>query len=211
MNKWGYKHKDDELYGVLFISRNKDNKDVQNFKPRRMAFTINDFEKIYERKFQNEFLAFRDSGVQGEFVRAYITVNSRDVDKTRKALICAMVNDEDVSLSHIQAKVCALSMEKGMNTTKRWMFDVDTKDYEFVKQFIHELEEDYGFLKADTLDDFMKSDPTIEGMYFKQVSPNGYAILVNKGFDTRNILKDREDVVTLKRDDMIIIDWDRKA
>jgi hypothetical protein len=211
MNKWGYKHKDDELYGVLFISRNKDNKDVQNFKPRRMAFTINDFEKIYERKFQNEFLAFRDSGVQGEFVRAYITVNSRDVDKTRKALICAMVNDEDVSLSHIQAKVCALSMEKGMNATKRWMFDVDTKDYEFVKQFIHELEEDYGFLKADTLDDFMKSDPTIEGMYFKQVSPNGYAILVNKGFDTRNILKDREDVVTLKRDDMIIIDWDRKA
>jgi hypothetical protein len=57
----------------------------------------------------------------------------------------------------------------------------------------------------------MKSDPTIEGMYFKQDSPNGYAILVNKGFDTRNILKDREDVVTLKRDDMIIIDWDRKA
>jgi hypothetical protein len=102
-------------------------------------------------------------------------------------------------------------MERGMNATKRWMFDVDTKDYEFVKQFIHELEEDYGFLKADTLDGFMKSDPTIEGMYFKQVSPNGYAILVNKGFDTRNILKDREDVVTLKRDDMIIIDWDRKA
>ena len=210
MNKWGYKHKDNELYGVLFISRNKDNKDVPNFKPRRVAFTINGFEKIYERKFHNEFLAFRDSGVQGEFVRAYITVNSRDIDKTRKALICAMVNDEDISLSHIQAKVCSLSMEKGMNKTKRWMFDVDTKDYGFVKQFIHELEKDYGFLKANTFDDFMESDPTIEGMYYKQVSPNGYAILVNKGFDTRNILKDREDVVTLKCDDMIIVDWDRK-
>lgn len=211
MNKWGYKHKDKELYGVLFISRNKDNKDVPNFKPRRMAFTINDFEKIHETKFHNEFLAFRDSGVQGEMVRAYITVNSRDIDKTRKALICAMVDDEDISLSHIQAKVCALSMEKGMNKTKRWMFDVDTRDYVFVQQFIRELEEDYGFLKADTLDDFMNSDPIIEGMYYKDYSPNGYVILVNKGFDTRNILKNREEYVTLKRDDMVIIDWDRRA
>ena len=37
--KWGFKVEESkDLYVVLFISRNKDNKDVANFKERRKSF-----------------------------------------------------------------------------------------------------------------------------------------------------------------------------
>ena len=37
--KWGFKVEESkDLYVVLFISRNKDNKDIENFKERRKAF-----------------------------------------------------------------------------------------------------------------------------------------------------------------------------
>lgn len=205
--KWGYKHNNEDFYCVLFISRNKDNKNVKNFKQRRQSFLINDFNELYTYRFTQKFINFRDEGVSGELSRCYISFNLRDASKVRKSLLVDLIEDEDVSLTHMTSRIVSLAMKAGMNKTKRWMFDVDTLDDDKVDGFLKELES-YGYIGTD-----LKSFFTTEGselLYHKRRTLNGYAILVNRGFDTREILKDREDWVTLKRDDLIFINWDRK-
>lgn len=192
---------------MLFVSRNKDNKDVENFKQRRQSFLIDDFNEIYTYRFIQKFINFRNEGVSGELSRCYISFNLRDASKVRKNLLIDLIEDDDVSLTHMTSRIVSLAMKAGMNKTKRWMFDVDTLDDDKVNEFLKELES-YGF-KGTDLKSFFTTESS-ELLYHKRNTINGYAILVNRGFDTREILKDREDWVTLKRDDLIFMDWDRK-
>lgn len=207
--KWGYKHNNEDFYCVLFMSRNKDNKDVKNFKPRRQSFMISDFNEIYYGyRFHQKFLNFRDEGVDGELSRCYVSFNLRDASKVRKELLINLIEDEDISLTHITPKIVSLAMKAGMNKTKRWMFDVDTLDEDKVNAFLKDLES-CGYKETDGTTFFETMDNS-KLLYHSRRTINGYAVLVNRGFDTREILKDREDWVTLKRDDLVFIDWDRK-
>lgn len=87
-------------------------------------------------------------------------------------------------------------------------FDVDTLDEDKVNGFLKELKS-YGYKGAD-IDSFLSTTESSELLYLQRRTINGWAILVNRGFDTREILKGREDWVTLKRDDLVFVDWDRK-
>ena len=206
--KWGYKHNNEDFYCVLFMSRNKDNKDVVGFKPRRQSFMISDFDEIYGYKAHQKFLNFRDEGVNGELSRCYISFNLRDASKVRKGLLIDLIEDDNISLTHITPRIVSIAMKAGMNKTKRWMFDVDTLNGDKVNSFLKDLES-YGYKETDAYAFFSATENSAL-FYCKRRTINGYAILVNRGFDTRKILKDREDWVTLKRDDLIFFDWDRK-
>lgn len=206
--KWGYKHNNEDFYCALFMSRNKDNKDVKNFKPRRQSFMISDFDEIYGYRFHRKFLNFRDEGVDGELSRCYISFNLRDASKVRKGLLIDLIEDDDVSLTHMTSRIVSIAMKAGMNKTKRWMFDVDTLDDDKVNAFLKDLES-CGYIETDVYAFFSATESSAL-FYCKRRTINGYAILVNRGFDTREILKDRQDWVTLKRDDLIFVDWDRK-
>lgn len=206
--KWGYQHNNEDFYCVLFLSRNKDNKNVKNFKPRRRSFMISDFNEIYTYRFIQKFQNFRDEGVNGELSRCYVSFNLRDASKVRKSLLIDLIEDDNVSLTHITSRIVSLAMKAGMNKTKRWMFDVDILDDDKVNEFLKELES-YGYVETD-IDAFFSVTETSALFYCKRRTMNGYAILVNRGFDTREILKDREDWATLKRDDLIFVNWDRK-
>ena len=208
--KWGYKHNNNEdFYCVLFMSRNKDNKDVVGFKQRRQSFLISDFNEVYYGyRFHQKFLNFRDEGVDGELSRCYISFNLRDASKVRKSLLIDLIEDDSVSLTHMTSRIVSIAMKAGMNKTKRWMFDVDTLDDDKVNAFLKDLES-HGYIETDAYA-FFSATETSALLYCSQRTINGYAVLVNRGFDTREILKDREDWVTLKRDDLIFVDWDRK-
>ena len=206
--KWDYQHNNEDFYCVLFMSRNKDNKDVKNFKPRRQSFLINSFDEIYKHRFIQKFIDFRDEGVDGELSRCYISFNLRDASKVRKSLLIDLIEDDNVSLTHMTSRIVSIAMKAGMNKTKRWMFDVDTLDDDKVNAFLKDLES-CGYVETDGTTFFETMDSS-ELLYHSRRTINGYAILVNRGFDTREILKDREDWVTLKRDDLIFVDWDRK-
>ena len=207
--KWGYKHNNEDFYCVLFMSRNKDNKDVKNFKPRRQSFMISDFKDVYaSHRFHQKFLNFRDEGADGELSRCYISFNLRDASKVRKNLLIDLIEDDNVSLTHMTSRIVSIAMKAGMNKTKRWMFDIDTLDDNKVNAFLKDLES-CGYKETDGTTFFETMDSS-ELLYHSRRTINGYAVLVNRGFDTREILKDREDWVTLKRDDLIFVDWDRK-
>ena len=72
------------LYVYLIRSRNKDNKDIPNFKQR--VETILEY-KENEDKVIEAFKNFANKGVPGEQTRLYRSVNSRNEEKIREEFI----------------------------------------------------------------------------------------------------------------------------
>ena len=185
--KWGFTSANVKpLYGVFFCSRNKDNKDLENFSERRRAFLSTDISKA-ERDFEH----FVEDGRDGEFCRMYVSVNSRDRNKTRQGVLHWLIDDAEPNLEMTQAKICGIAMKHENAETKKWLFDFDSEDMTQLEDFLEEL-----------------CDMGIKFKYFK--TPHGYAVITDHGFDTREILKDR-DFVTLKRDDMLCYKWQIKC
>ena len=72
------------LYVYLMRSRNKDNKDIPNFKQR--VKTIQEYREK-EDKVIEAFKSFAAKGVPGEQTRLYRSVNSSNEEKIREELI----------------------------------------------------------------------------------------------------------------------------
>jgi hypothetical protein len=189
--KWGTESFNEyPIYVFLFVSRNKDNKDIEGFKERRKSFIapVNKINEIYK-----DFEDFVNRGVNGEFCRMYRSVNSRDTEKIHKQLLHFLFDNPDFNLCDIQPKLAGIAAQKECALEKQWMFDFDLNDEDKVKEFINDINE---------------IDDNVCGFY-KQ-TPHGYAIITNKGFDTRELVKKWPDV-TLKKDDLICVTWHTKG
>lgn len=77
------------LYVYLIRSRNKDNKDIPNFKER--AKTILEY-KENEDKVIEVFNDFATKELPGEQTRLYRSVNSRNEEKIREELIIRLMS-----------------------------------------------------------------------------------------------------------------------
>lgn len=185
--KWGFTSENNKpLYGVHFCSRNKDNKDLEDFKERRHSFLSTDIEEA-----QKQFNHFVEDGRSGEFCRMYISVNTRDREKIKKGLLLWLINEPNPNLELIRAKLCGIAMKHENAETKKWLFDFDSDDVFELEKFKDEL-----------------YDCDVPHEVYK--TPHGYAIITDHGFDTRELLKNR-DYVTLKRDDMLCYKWKIKC
>lgn len=191
---------DELLFVALYVSRNKDNENVAGFKERKKMF-------ITQSNPVRGFTNFVKDGVDGEFSRVYVSINGRSSKKTRKGLIHWLVDNEDANLVDIQSKICSEAMKKENAVTNRWLFDFDSCDIVKLYDFCDELEK-MGFGKWDSLFD-IPHEYVLSDWYVVHNTPHGYAIITSRGFDTREILKDRP-YVTLKRDGFLCVDWDRK-
>ena len=185
--KWGFTSENNKpLYGVFFCSRNKDNKDLENFSERRRSFLSTDISKA-----EHDFDHFVEDGRDGEFCRMYVSVNTRDRDKIRQGVLHWLIDDANPNLEMIQAKICGIAMKHENAETKKWLFDFNSEDVLELAKFKDEL---YDY---DVPHEIHKT-------------PHGYAIITDHGFDTRELLKNR-DYVTLKRDDMLCYKWKIKC
>ena len=140
---------------------------------------------------QRQFEHFVEDGRSGEFCRMYVSVNTRDREKIKKGLLLWLINESNPNLELIRAKICGIAMKHENAETKKWLFDFDSEDMTQLEDFLEEL-----------------CDMGIKFKYFK--TPHGYAVITDHGFDTREILKDR-DYITLKRDDMLCYKWKIKC
>ena len=184
-NKWNRDENldSDKLNVVLFVSRNKDNKHLKNFTERRNAFTTTrEFEDI-----KDQFKAFVEAGQPGEFSRMYTSVNPRSNSKTFKALQHKML-DSEFNLSSLPQRVAGLA----------------AKDTE---KLVHKFVEDLLLAHENTKTKNGQKRPKMSVKLHK--TPNGYAVIVNQRFDTRQLLQDYQNV-ELKRDDLFCYSWDTK-
>lgn len=200
----GENYESDKLNVVLFVSRNKDNKNVKDFKERRNAFvTTKNAEELFEK-----FSAFAREGLDGEMSRMYFSVNPRSNAKTFKALQHKML-DQKFNLSSLPQRVAALAALKENaydSQHLKWMFDFDPvegldtekllQSFLFNMKLCHEL----------TQTKCHETRPKMTVETYK--TPNGYAVVVDQRFDTRELLETWTNV-TLKRDDLLCVGWSR--
>ena len=189
---WGIESfNDSPIHIVLFVSRNKDNKDIEGFKERRQFFITN--EPIDSSKLKVKFANFAAEGVEGETSRMYYSVNARDGKKIYQQLLHFLIDNPDFNLCSIQPKLAGIAAAKECALTKHWMFDLDTDD---------------GYAAWAVCQNIRLYAPDVEIKKYK--TPHGYAIVVNHGFDTRPLMELWEKIdidITLKRDDLLCIKW----
>ena len=184
------------MYVAMFTSRSKDNTEVTNFKPRTKMFFA-DQECI---AYVGDFEKFVKEGVPGEMSRFYISVSARNMEKTQKELACRLIKDE-IDMRNLNALAVSIAMQSEHEITKKWLFDFDCPSFNEASEFFHEIN--------------MMSIPV-----HMVNSPNGYSIIVDHGFDTRDFLekwnKRLREInpsygVELKRNAMLIVDWEKNV
>ena len=177
------KYSDRPYHVAMFVSRNKDNKKLDGFKQRNRSFLT---QKTIE-ELMPSFEEFAYRGVTNEMSRFYISVNARKHEVIQKMLLHYLIDKPDMSLTNIEKLIASLSMKKGTALTKRFLFDYDGS-FADIRSFINDVENEFG-----SSDDVSSYE-----------TPNGFAVVTEKGFDTRKLLAKWEDV-ELKRDGMLFV------
>lgn len=176
-----------DLYVYLIRSRNKDNKDIPNFKER--AKTILEYKENEDRVIK-EFHKFAADGVPGERTRLYRSVNSRNEEKIREELIIKLLRDKP-SMTKLNKTLASVAQQVYNRDESKWLFDFDVDNKEIMLKFVNDVT-NYGFL-------------------FNEIeihkTPYGYAIVVPHSFDTRELMdKWKNHDITLKKDELLFLD-----
>lgn len=181
-----------DLYVYLIRSRNKDNKNVQNFKER--AKTILEY-KENEEKVIDEFYKFAVDGVPGEQTRLYRSVNSRNEEKIREKLVIKLMRDKP-SMTKLNRTLVSIAQQVENYDESKWLFDFEVDHYLSKVEFVNDVVE-FSNIKEDDIETFD--------------TPHGFHIVVPYGFDTRELMDIWKDYdVTLKKDGLLFLDMIRK-
>lgn len=172
------------LYVYLIRSRNKDNKDIPNFKER--AKTILEY-KENEDKVIEAFKNFAAKGVHGEQTRLYRSVNSRNEEKIREEFIIRLLRDKP-SMTKLNRTLASVAQQVQNRDESKWLFDFDVDDQELLGQF--------------------RTDLGLLGIHNNcRKTPHGYAVIAEHGFDIRELMEKWKDYdITLKKDELLFLD-----
>ena len=188
---WGTQsYTDKPIHTVLFVSRNKDNADIPGFEERRRSFIT---DKTPE-ELEDTFYTFADMGKSGELSRMYYSVNARDPKKIYKELLHFLIDEPDFYLGSIDSKIAGIAATKECKAESKWLFDFDIPLKGAVLEFVQ---------------DIAKIDPTVNAEI--HVTPHGFAVIVDHGFDTRKLFEKWTKDVTLMRDDLLCVLWSHKG
>lgn len=177
------------LYVYLMRSRNKDNKSIPNFKER--VETILEYEEN-EDKVIEAFKGFAAKGMPGESTRLYKSVNSRNEEKIREELIIRLLRDKP-SMTKLNRTLASVAQQTHNRAESKWLFDFDVDDEKLARDFRDDL-----YIYTDT------GYPIEEIELYK--TPNGYGVVVPRGFDTRELMEKWKDYdITLKKDELLFL------
>lgn len=195
-----------KLRVYLMASRSKDNQDVEGFVPRRRSFLSYEDHDYIARKFRE----FVSGGLPGEMCRLYESVNARDEEKVKKALLVKLISDDDIHIGRINSICTGVAAEKECAAEKRWLIDFDSLD----EGMLAEVEE---YIVRQLITDSRRSkqgqisEQAARCLVHHQRTPNGYAILVPWGFDSREFAEKYRDVCTIKKDDLLCVRWEKSG
>lgn len=190
---------DDIVRIALFVSRNKDNKEIPDFKERREAFIIDTHGPRHDldieiNRMHKKFGEFVSKGVPGETCRLYLSVNDRDREKIKKNFVIELLKNDDYNLSNIKDILVSVAMKKENAVTKYWLIDYDREDTEEeVREFIEDMKKLTNYKENPF--DILNINPTVHGWH----------IIVSHGFDTRELLKKYGDFVSIQKDAMWLV------
>ena len=154
------------------------------------------------RELLDKWRDFVEKGVVGETSRMYISVNARDMEKTKKMLLVKLIT-ESVDLTMIESITASLAARPENRAESKWLLDFDSplpdKQEAFLKDLMETVEKE---MEAG----HMPKDAGVR----KYRTMNGMACVVSHKFDCRELLDKWRDFVELKRDDMLYVTADTK-
>ena len=181
------------LYVYLIRSRNKDNKNIPNFKQRTK--TIFEY-KENEDKVIEAFKSFAAKGVPGEQTRLYRSVNSRNEEKIREGLIIHLLRDKP-SMTQLNCTLASVAQQVQNRDESKWLFDFDVDNYLSRTEFINDIAE-FSNIEENEIESFD--------------TPNGFHIVVPHSFNTRELIENWKDYdITLKKDGLLFLDMIRNG
>lgn len=138
--------------------------------------------------------------------RMYVSVNPRSNTKTFKALQHKLL-DNEFNLSSLPQRVAALAaLKENAYDSKhlKWLFDFDPVDGQNTEKLLQEFLTDVEHYHKTTQTKHGEDRPKMTVKTYK--TPNGYGVVVDQRFDTRELLVKWTNV-ELKRDDLVCVEW----
>lgn len=177
-----------DLYVYLMCSRNKDNKDIPNFKGRTK--TILEY-KENENSVVETFKSFAAKGLLGEKTRLYRSVNSRNEEKIREEFIIRLLRDKP-SMAKLNRTLASVAQQVENRDESKWLFDFDVDDEIKMSEFVMDVSK-HLIILSNQIETYK--------------TPHGYAVVVPHGFDTRELMEKWKGYdVTLKKDELLFLD-----
>lgn len=197
-NKWnngGVRVTNNKLYSWFITSRNKDNKDIESFKQKRIAFLAyeeEDSSVINSISVPNRVLSRLKKATmtepEGTVLRLYRSVNSLNSNEIKRQLIVTILTKEGKPITNIESIAVSVAMEPSNHcfNERRWLLDFDSEN-------------------ADILNTMISEISNVSGEIEIYKTPNGYAVITEHGFDTREFAIKYGDVITVKKNAMLFI------
>lgn len=179
------------LYVHLFVSRNKDNEEIGDFKPRKKSFLAYEGDEKVSKKFED----FVGAGTYGEYCRHYVSANSRSEEKVREGLIIHLIKNKP-TITRLESMSASIAAKPECAAEHKWLFDFDSRSRELLDDFLSDLSQ---FFTEEEKSMIEICD-----------TPNGYSVIVPHGFDVRTLQKQWSSVVENKRDAMRFVEADTK-
>ena len=161
---------------------------MPDFKERRYVRLTTKTAEELKKDFENWSAQGRD----GEFCRFYMKINARDRELVKKNLIKELIFNDNFDLVAAEAKIAGIANKKECAAERKWLFDFDDTE-DKLEEFINDIK------------DCDKASVPLEIEVHK--TPNGHAVIVSRGFDTRELMKKWSATVELKKDEMLCVNW----
>lgn len=197
LNKWYKVEKEKtDLRVISFVSRPKDNTEVEDFINRKTSFisTMTDEELV------PIFEAWAKQGKKNEFSRMYVSLNKRNHKTVQLSLMHYLLDNQDLNLGSLDSRIAMIAAQPEHALESKYFYDFDA-NAEQLKDFLSDL--------AIAYEETKKINKKLSGEFKVSVlaTPNHYAVILEERFKTSLVEEKWKDVVTLKKDALYCAAW----
>ena len=197
LNKW-YKTAEEktDLRVISFVSRPKDNIEVEGFSSRKTSFisTMTDEELV------PIFEAWAKQGKENEFSRMYVSLNKRNHKTIQHSLMHYLLDHQDLNLGSLDSRIAMIAAQPEHALEGKYFYDFDA-DAEQLKEFLSDLATAYEETKK------LNKKLTGEFKFSVRTTPNYYAVILEERFKTSEVEEKWKELVTLKKYALYCAAW----
>ena len=197
LNKW-YKvvKEKTDLRVISFVSRPKDNIEVEGFSSRKTSFisTMTDEELV------PIFEAWAKQGKKNEFSRMYVSLNKRNHKTVQHSLMHYLLDHQDLNLGSLDSRIAMIAAQPEHALESKYFYDFDA-DAEQLKEFLSDLAIAYEETKK------INKKLTGEFTFSVRTTPNYYAVVLEQRFKTDWVEEKWKGLVELKKDALYCAAW----
>ena len=197
LNKWYKTEKEQtDLRVISFVSRPKDNIEVEDFSSRKTSFisTMTDEELV------PIFEAWAKQGKKNEFSRMYVSLNKRNHKTVQLSLMHYLLDHQDLNLGSLDSRIAMIAAQPEHALESKYFYDFDA-DAEQLKDFLSDLAIAYEETKK------INKKLTGEFTFSVRTTPNYYAVVLEQRFKTDWVEEKWKGLVELKKDALYCAAW----